>query len=125
MSETTGDKIYIRDLHMRCIVGIFEEERHRKQDVVVNVTLHANLRKAGQSDRIEDTVDYKAIKRRIVELVEQSEYYLIERLAEKTAEVCLDDAGVEAVEVVVDKPGALRYARSVAVHIFRKRDTND
>lgn len=121
MNEKCSDRIYIRDLHLRCIVGIFEEERRGKQDVILNITLHTDLRKAGQTDRIEDTVDYKAIKKRVVGMVERSAFFLIEKLAEETAGLCLENPRVRAVEVTVDKPGALRYAQSVAVHIVREQ----
>ena len=115
------DRIHIRDLKLRCIIGIYPDERREKQDVIVNITMFADLRPAGRSDRIEDTVDYKAIKKRIVALVEDSECFLVERLAEEVAQVCLADPRVARAEVCIDKPGALRFARSVAVSIVRGR----
>jgi len=115
------DKIHIRDLQVRCIVGIYPEERTAKQDVIFNVTLHADCRAAGLSDRIEDAVDYKQVKKRIVEMAEASEFFLVERLADSVASLCLEDPRVERVDVTVDKPGALRFARSVAVEISRTR----
>jgi dihydroneopterin aldolase/D-erythro-7,8-dihydroneopterin triphosphate epimerase len=118
------DKIYIRDLGLRCVVGVYPEERREKQDVLINVTLHADLRSACQADRMEHTLDYKGIKKRIVAMVEQSSHFLIERLAECVAQICLEDPRVQRVEVTVDKPGALRFARSVAVEIARKRPSN-
>lgn len=119
--ERLLDKIHIRDLAARCIVGINPQERDQRQDVVINITLHADLRKACQSDRIEDTVNYKTIKDQVAEAVERSQYYLIEHLAEQVAGICLADSHVQRVEVTVDKPGALRYARSVAVQITRSK----
>lgn len=121
--DPTWDRIHIRDLHLRCVIGIYQEERRAKQDVVINVTLYADCRAAGQSDRIEDTVDYKAIKKRVIDMVEASDYCLVERLAERITELCLEDKRVHAARVVVDKPGALRFARSVAVEIVRTRDS--
>jgi len=120
--DPTWDQIHIRDLHLRCVIGIYEEERRTKQDVMINVTLYADCRAAGRSDRIEDTVDYKAIKKRVIAMVEASDYFLVERLAERITELCLEDGRVHAARVVVDKPGALRFARSVAVEIVRTRD---
>ena len=122
-SERHLDKIHIRDLALRCIIGIEPHERDHRQDVVINITLHADLRKAGQSDRIEDTVNYKTIKRKVVDLVENSSFLLVEKLAQQIADVCLAEAGVERVEVTLDKPGALRFARSVAVEIMRDRES--
>ena len=121
MAEPTLDKIHIRDLHVRCIVGIYEEERHAKQDVHINITLYADYREACRSDRIEDTADYKAIKTQVVAMVEASSYMLIERLAEEVAKICLAAPRIERAVVTVDKPGALRFARSVAVEISRNR----
>ncbi len=117
-----SDKIYIRDLALRCIIGIYPDERRERQDVVINITLCGDLSKAPERDQIDDTVNYKDIKKRVVELVEQSEYNLIETLAHRIADVCLADTRVEQVTVTVDKPGALRFADSVAVEITRGRD---
>ena len=115
------DRIRICDLLVRCILGINEVERREKQDVVINLTLYTNLHKAGKSDRIEDTVDYRALKKRVLSIVEGSQYFLVEALAEAIAELCLDQQGVRQVDVRVEKPNALRFARSVAVEITRKR----
>lgn len=115
------DRIHIRDLHARCILGIFPEEREKAQEITVNITLYADLIRAGKTDDIGDTVDYKEIKQDILALVESSSFYLVERLAQAVADRCLQARGVEKVTVVVDKPGALRFARSVAVEITRSR----
>lgn len=115
------DRIHIRDLALRCIIGIEPHEREQRQDVVIQITMHADLRQAGQSDRIEDTVNYKTIKQKVVDLVEGSSFLLVEKLAQQIADVCLAEAGVQRVQVTVDKPGALRFARSVAVQIVRER----
>jgi FolB domain-containing protein len=98
-----------------------EDERRQKQDVVINLELAADLHKAGQSDRFEDTVDYRAIKKQVLALVEDSRFHLIEALAEAIAELCLRDERIQGVQVRVDKPHALRFARSVAVRIDRTR----
>ncbi|UCD29309.1 MAG: dihydroneopterin aldolase [Planctomycetota bacterium] len=119
------DKIYIRDLHLRCIIGINQEERHKKQDVVINITMYADLRSAGKKDRIENTVDYKAVKKKVIAMVEESSCLLLENLAERIAQICLDENRVQRVAVTVDKPGALRFARSVAVEIIRDRQKGD
>jgi len=125
MAEPALDKIHIRDLHLRCIVGIYPEERKEKQDVLINITLHADLAKAGASDRIEDTVDYKTIKKNLMARIQDSAYFLIERLAEEAARVCMENPAVQRVDVTVDKPGALRFARSVAIEIVRERPASD
>ncbi len=117
-----NDKIHIRDLAVRCIIGVNHDERIEKQDVIINITLFTDMKKAGQSDILEDSVDYKMVKKAILSLVENSEFLLIEKLAEEIAKVCLDDFKVQKVNVTVDKPGALRYTRSVAVEIIRTRE---
>ncbi len=115
------DKIIIRELALQAIIGTFPEERRKKQDVFFNLELWCDLAPAGQSDRLEDTVDYKAIKGQVIAMVENSEYFLVERLAQAVADVCLADKRVRKVKVTVDKPAALRFCRSVAVEIERQQ----
>ena len=116
------DRIIIQDLMLRCVVGINPDERREKQDVCINIVLHSDLRAAGASDDITDTVNYKEIKQQIRELVEASSFLLVEALATGIARICLADGRVERAVVRVDKPGALRFARSVAVEIERTAD---
>ena len=115
------DSIVIEDLLLRCIVGVNPEERTKLQDVNLQVTLFADLRPAGRSDDLGDTIDYKGLKGDIRALVEGSSYLLIERLAHEVARLCLRRPGVERVLVRVEKPGALRFARTVAVVVERRR----
>lgn len=121
MDENRLDCIHIRDLVCRCIVGINPEERVKRQEVLINVTMWADLRDACASDDIADTVDYKKVKEGILAMVEASSYNLVERLASEIAAVCLQASRVRRVRVVLDKPGALRFARSVAVDLTRER----
>ncbi|MCH7958933.1 MAG: dihydroneopterin aldolase [Candidatus Hydrogenedentes bacterium] len=123
MAEPTLDRIHIRDLLVRCILGIYDEERRDKQDVIINITLHADLHVACASDRIEDTANYKDIKKKVLAMVQDSQYYLVERLAEHVAELALDAPLIERVDVTVEKPGALRFARSVAIEITRTKES--
>ena len=115
------DRITIRDLEIECIVGTQPKERVTPQTVRINIVLECDLAPAAKSDDIADTVDYKLLKNRLVEAIERSDFYLIERMAEHVAGMCLEEARVQAVTVTVDKPGALTGARSVAVEITRKR----
>ncbi len=119
--EDIMDRIRICDLLVRCILGINESERREKQDVLINLTIYTDMRKAGKSDRIEDSVDYRALKKRVLAMVEASQYFLEEALADAVAELCLSQPRVLQVEVRVEKPNALRFARSVAVEITRRR----
>jgi len=125
MAEERLDRIHIRDLRLRCIIGVNPDEREKKQEVVVNITLFADLRKAGASDNLADTVDYKAIKLKVVAAVESSSFLLVERLAEEVAGICLADQRVLQARVLIEKPGALRFARTVGVEILRSRDGDD
>lgn len=120
-TEFDMDKIFIRDLALRCIIGIYPEERREKQDIVINLEMQCDLRKAGRSDDLNDTVDYKQIKKAVLELVEGSKFQLIEALAEHIADLALADEKVQGVVVTIDKPGALRFAKSSAVSIVRSR----
>ena len=113
------DRIYIRDLSLRCIIGVFPEERRAKQDVLINVAMDCDLGQAAQTDELAETVNYKTINKKIVAMVETSTFQLIESMAEKIAAICLASDGVTRVKVTVDKPGALRFARSVAVEVER------
>jgi len=115
------DKIFIRDLALRCIIGIYPEERREKQDIVINIEMHCDLRKVGRSDDLSDTVNYKAVKKSILKLVEESGFQLIESLAESIADIALANDKVQQVVVTIDKPGALRFAKSSAVEITRPR----
>ena len=115
------DRIRIRDLHLRTIIGINDEERRARQDVLINIELRADTHAAGVSDDIEDAVNYRTITKRIINLVEDSQFYLVEKLAAEIASICLENARVERAIVRVEKPGALRFARSVGVEIDRDR----
>lgn len=115
------DQILIKDLLLRGIVGINDWEREKRQDILINITLTGDLSTAGQTDAIEDTINYRTITKRVIEMVENGEPYTVERLAARIAEICLDAQGVLRARVRVEKPGALRFARSVGVEIERTR----
>jgi D-erythro-7,8-dihydroneopterin triphosphate epimerase len=116
-----ADQIQIKDLQLRTIIGINEEERRDRQDVVINIVLCADTRAAGASDNIDDAVNYRTITKRIIRLVEESQFCLVERLAAEIAAICIQDPRIESARVRVEKPGALRFARSVGVEIHRTR----
>jgi len=114
-----SDRILIRDLALRCVIGVFPEERRAPQDVVINIALETDTRAAARSDSLADAVDYKSLKKEIVALVEQNSFQLLETLADRIAALCTARPGVRRATVTVDKPGALRYARSVAIEVVR------
>lgn len=115
------DRIVISDLLVRCIIGVRDDERKEKQDVLINLTLDVDLRKAGKSDRIEDSVDYRGLNKEIMRMAESSQFYLVEALAQSVADICLAHPEVAGAQVRVEKPAALRFARSVGVEITRKQ----
>lgn len=117
--STPMDRILIKDLMLRCVLGLSDEERREKQDVLINLVLWADFKSAATSDDIRDAVDYRKLKKQIITLVEESRYHLAEALADRIANLCLEHPGVQQIQVSVEKPTALRFARSVAVEIIR------
>jgi dihydroneopterin aldolase/D-erythro-7,8-dihydroneopterin triphosphate epimerase len=115
------DRILIRDLHLRGIIGIHDWEREKRQDILVNVEMEADCLPAGLSDDFTDAVDYRAVSKKIIELVERSSFLLVEKLAHEIAGICLADPRVTRVLVTVEKPGAVRFSRSVGVQVERRR----
>jgi len=115
------DQIHIKDLLLRTIIGTKPDERINKQDVIINITLYGDHSAAAASDDIADTADYRAITKRVIQLVETSQFFLVEKMAVEIARICLDDAKVERAVVTVEKPGAVRFARSVGVTVDRSR----
>jgi FolB domain-containing protein len=115
----TDDRIEIRDLLLRGIVGINDWEREKPQDILIHITLFADLRSAGASDKIDDTVNYRSLTKQVIEHVEGSARFTVEALAADVARICLADPRVARVRVRVEKPGALRFARTVGVEIER------
>lgn len=116
------DKIVIKDLLLRCIIGINEWERKEEQDVVINIVIWCDLKEATKTDDINRTINYKNVSKEIIRLVGKSKFFLIETLAERIAQVCLEHNNVKRVSVTVEKPGALRFARTVGVEINRRKD---
>ena len=114
--------IRITNLRLRTIIGIYDWERKDKQDVIINVTMEIETPKAVKSDRIKDTVDYKKITKKIIQAVEASKYYLIEKLAGKILEIVMKESRINKATVRVDKPFALRFADSVSFELTQSRD---
>jgi FolB domain-containing protein len=115
------DEIIIKDLMLRGIIGINEDERVNKQDILVNVTMYSDTRQAAASDQIEDAVNYRTITKRIIQHVENSADFLVEKLVADIARIVVTEFDIEKVRVRVEKPGALRFAESVGIEIERGR----
>ncbi len=114
------DKIFVKDLLVRGIIGINPEERVKLQDIVINLTIYGDVRRAAASDDIEHAVNYKSITKRVIEHVESSSDFLVEKLVTDIARIILSEfEGVQRVRVRVEKPGAIRFAQSVGIEIER------
>ena len=113
------DSVFINDLRIETIIGIYDWERKVRQTISLDLEMGADIRKAAATDAIEDTLNYKAVAKRLIAFVGASEYQLVETLAEKIAEIILDEFDIPWVDVRVNKPGAIRGARDVGVIIER------
>ncbi len=117
------DKIILKDILVRGILGINPEERTTKQDIRLNITLLTDIRRAAESRNIEDTVNYFTITERLIEFVENSSYLLLETLVSEVAKLLLrENPLVVKVIVRVEKPTALRYTNAVGIEIERSRE---
>ena len=113
------DKICVGGVSLRMVIGIEDWERKDKQEVMLGYEFECDLSKAGQSDRIEETVDYKTVNKKILELQELTDIKTIERLAQLVSEKILEDQEISSTTVTVTKMGALRWSDSVTVQIKR------
>ena len=113
------DIVYIKDLKIEAIIGIFDWERSEKQIVSLNLKMAADIKRAAKTDRIDDTLNYKAVAKRLINFVGDSEYQLVETLAEKICELIMQEFSVPWVRLQLSKPGALRYSTDVGVIIER------
>ena len=113
------DIIYIKDLRVETIIGIFDWERKVKQEVSIDMEFPFDCKRAAATDSIEDTIDYKAICKGVIKFVEDSSFQLQESLVEGIAALVKDDYGVESIQLRVSKPGALRGAKDVGLVIHR------
>ena len=115
------DIIFLRDLKIETIVGIYDWERKIKQTVILDLEMATDVKKAASSDKIEDAIDYKAVAKRLIRFVGDSEFELVETLAERIAEIVLMEFGVRWVRLSLNKIGAIRGARDVGVVIERSK----
>ena len=115
------DEVMIKNLLLRGIIGINPDERTKKQDILLNITIYTDIRAAAADDDIDKAVNYKSITKRVIAHVEASANYLVEALATDLAHIILSEFGAAKVRLSVEKPGALRFAESVGVRIERTR----
>ena len=115
------DKVIIKDLLARGIIGLNDWERLKPQEILINIILYGDLSSAGLSDNIEDSINYKTIAKGAQNLAENCQRLTVEALADDIANFCLEADKVKKVSVRVEKPGAVRFAESVGVEIEREK----
>jgi len=116
------DKVLITDLSARGIIGINDWEREKPQEILINITLYADLRRAGQTDDISDCVNYRTIAKKSQQRAETAARLTVEALANDIARLCLEEPGVQKAVVRVEKPGAVRFCHLVGVEVERTRE---
>ena len=121
----SADYVFIEDLRIQTVIGIFDWEREITQTISLDLKMEFNIRTAGKSDNIADTLDYKAVSKRLIQFVEASEFQLVEALAEHCANIILTEFPVKKVKLKLSKPGAVRGSSAVGVMIVRTAKTTE
>jgi len=116
------DKVIIKNLLARGIIGIRDWERKRAQNILINITLFTDTHRAAETDNINDCADYSEVSKKVVVHAESAGRFTVEALANDLAKLCLEQANVQSVIVRVEKPGAVRFAESVGVEVERSRN---
>lgn len=120
--EAHPDTIFLSDMRIETTVGIWDWERKIKQTVSIDLEMGADIRRAAASDSIEDTLNYKSVAKRVQQFVGDSEFQLVETMAEKIAETVLAEFDVPWIRLSVNKPGAIRGAKGVGIKIYRRKE---
>lgn len=113
------DIVFIRDLQVDTVIGIYDWERKIRQAISLDIDMATDISKAANTDNIDDTLSYKSVAKRLIEFIEESEYELVEALAEKICSIIREEFNVPWVRLTLNKPGAVRGSRSVGVIIER------
>jgi len=113
------DKVFIKDLLVRGIIGLNDWEREKPQDILINIVLFTDIKQAGETDDIQHSVNYRTIAKKSIAHAEMAARFTVEALAEDIAKLCLEEPNVVKARVRVEKPGAVRFAESVGVEIER------
>ncbi len=117
------DKVVIKNLLARGIIGIREWERDLPQNILINIDIFTEVRRKNSPDNLSESVDYSQLSKKVMRLAETAKRFTVEALAQDIAQVCLEDPRVLKTTVRVEKPGAVRFAESVGVEIERSRDS--
>lgn len=113
------DQVFIKDLLIRGVIGISDHERSQPQDIVINIVVFTDITEGGRTDSIENCVNYRTLAKKVIAYAESARRYTVEALATDIAGLILEEKGVQRVKVRVEKPGAVRFSRSVGVEIER------
>lgn len=113
------DIVYIRDLKIETIIGIYDWEREVKQTVSLDLEMATDIRRAAATDNIEDTLNYKAVAKRLIAFISESEFLLVETMAEQCAQIVMHEFNVPWLKLRLSKPGAVRGSQDVGVIIER------
>ena len=116
------DQVFIKDLVARGIIGLNDWEREKPQEILINVVLFTDLHKAGNSDAVQDSVNYRTVAKKILAHAETARRQTVEALAADLARICLEEPGGQQVRIRVEKPGAVRFSKSVGVEIERTQE---
>ena len=120
-TQQSTDSISLRELKVETVIGVWDWERKIRQTVCIDLEMGADIRRAAKTDSIDDTLNYKAVSKRVQQFVADSEFQLVETMAEKIAEVVLREFELPWIQVRVSKPGAIRGAKDVGVQIYRTK----
>jgi len=115
----TMDRVFIEDLRIQTVIGVFDWEREITQTISLDLQMAFDISRAAKSDDIVDTLDYKAVSKRLIQFVESSEFQLVEALAEHCASIVLEEFPVTSLRLKLSKPGAVRGSSAVGVIIER------
>ncbi|MDF1780210.1 MAG: dihydroneopterin aldolase [Alcanivoracaceae bacterium] len=113
------DIVYIRDLKVDTVIGIFDWERRIRQTVSLDLEMATDIRRAAATDHINEALDYKSVGKRLISFIQESEFQLVETLAEKISDIVLNEFGVTWLKLRLSKPGALRGSKDVGIIIER------
>jgi len=122
MKHKTMDIVYIRDLRIETVIGIYDWEREIRQTVSLDLEMGTDIRRAGETDHIDDTLDYKSVAKALIEFVGKSEFQLVEALAEQCSQIVLNDFNVPWLRLRLSKPGAVTGSQDVGVLIERSKE---
>jgi len=120
-SPPDGDRVFLRGLRVDCIIGFIDWERQLRQTLEIDLEFPCDCARAAERDVVEDTIDYKRVAKRALQFVGESQFNLVETLAQRLAMTLIEEFSLEWLRITINKPGAIRHSRDVGVSILRRR----